>query len=231
MPPPASVAKEKKASPCAAADLWHVRLQLPKTTMNTMKKAILSLFLCLSLPLFAAVENGQKAPAFTLQDVDGNTVSLSDFAGKTVVLEWINPGCPFVRKFYDQQHLPAFQKKAAKMGVVWLAINSTKTSHGDYMTSEVSRAWAKKHGFAATWLMDADGTVGKAYDARTTPHMYIINPEGVVVYQGAIDSVRDAKPESIAGATNYVMDALKELAAGKPVSNDRTRPYGCSVKY
>jgi peroxiredoxin len=196
-----------------------------------MKKAILSLFLGLSLSAFAAVDNGQQAPGFTLQDVDGNPVSLSDFAGKTVVLEWINPGCPFVRKFYDKQDMPAFQKKAAEMGVVWLAINSTNPEHGDYLTPEASKKWAGEHGFAATWLMDPDGTVGKAYDARTTPHMYIINPEGVLVYQGGIDDVRDAKPESIAGATNYVMEALKALAEGRPIANDRTRPYGCSVKY
>jgi len=187
--------------------------------------------LTIALPLFAAVENGQPAPGFTLKDYDGNTVSLSDFAGKTVVLEWMNPGCPFVRKFYDQKHMPAFQKKAAEMGVVWVAINSTNPKHGDYLTPEASKKWATEHGFAGVWLMDEDGTVGKAYGARTTPHMYIINGEGILVYQGGIDDVRDAKPESIAGATNYVMQALKEMKHGKPITHAQTRPYGCTVKY
>lgn len=184
-----------------------------------------------ALPVGAAVENGQAAPAFTLTDMNGASVSLSDFAGKTVVLEWINPGCPFVRKFYDEQHMPAFQKAAAGMGVVWLAINSTNPSHGDYLTPEATRDWAAKHGFAATWLLDPEGTAGKAYGARTTPHMFIINPQGIIVYQGAIDSVRDAKPSSIDGATQYVMDALKAMAAGQEVPDAQTRPYGCSVKY
>ncbi|NDV62756.1 thioredoxin family protein [Puniceicoccales bacterium CK1056] len=185
----------------------------------------------LSIPLFAAVETGQVAPAFTLEDIEGNTVSLSEFAGKTVVLEWVNPGCPFVRKFYDNQDMPAFQKAAAEMGVVWLSINSTNPGHKDYLTNAAAASWASEHGFAATWLVDSDGKVGQAYGARTTPHMFIIDAEGKIAYQGAIDSVRDAKPSSIAGATNYVMDALKALDAGEPVSDAQTRPYGCSVKY
>lgn len=196
-----------------------------------IKKILIPLFLSFSLPLFAAVQNGQEAPAFTLMDLDGNSVSLSDFDGKVVVLEWINPGCPFVRKFYDKQDMPAFQKAAAEMGVVWLSINSTNPDHGDYLTDEAAAKWAAEHGFAATWLVDPDGTVGQAYGARTTPHMYIIDAEGKVVYQGAIDSVRDANPSSIADATNYVMDALKALDAGDPIPDAQTRPYGCSVKY
>lgn len=196
-----------------------------------MKKILISLLLSLSLPLFAAVENGQSAPGFTLQDTAGNAVSLSDYAGKTVVLEWINPGCPFVRKFYAKQDMPAFQKAAAEMGVIWLSINSTNSGHGDYLTPEAAAKWAAEHGHAATWLMDADGTVGQAYGARTTPHMFIIDGDGKVVYQGAIDSIRDAKPESISKATNYVMVALKALQAGVPIPDAQTRPYGCSVKY
>lgn len=195
-------------------------------------KNILALVLCaLALPLIAAVENGDAAPGFTLQDATGKGVSLSDFAGKTVVLEWINPGCPFVRKFYAKPDMPDFQKAAAEMGVVWLSINSTNPGHGDYLSPEATREWADKHGHAATWLLDPDGKVGQAYGARTTPHMFIINSDGKVVYQGAIDSVKDAKPESIAGATNHVMDALKAMAAGDPVPDANTRPYGCSVKY
>lgn len=200
-------------------------------SLRMIKKILIPLLLTLSLPLFAAVENGQVAPGFTLEDLEGNSVSLSDYAGKVIVLEWINPGCPFVRKFYDNKDMPAFQKAAAEMGVIWLAINSTNPDHRDYMNREVASKWASENGLEATWLVDPDGTVGKVYGARTTPHMYIIGKDGKIAYQGAIDSVRDAKPSSIAGATNYVMDALKALDAGEEIPDAQTRPYGCSVKY
>lgn len=199
--------------------------------MLNKKYIILPLLLACSLPLLGAVENGAEAPDFTLTDTAGNEVSLSDYAGETVVLEWVNPGCPFVRKFYDKGDMGEFQSKAADMDVVWLSINSTNSGHRDYLTPEESAAWASEHGHADTWLLDADGTVGKAYGAKTTPHMYIINPEGVLVYQGAIDSIRDADPASIDKATNYVMEALSALAEGKAIPDDQTRPYGCSVKY
>jgi peroxiredoxin len=194
---------------------------------------ILSLFAVFFSPLAvpAAVSNMEKAPDFTLQDVEGNSVNLSDFAGQVVVLEWINPGCPFVRKFYDQKDMARFQKKAAGMGVVWLSINSTNPDHRDYLTPEASLAWGSKYGHAGTWLMDPDGSVGKAYGAETTPHMYIINEEGVVVYQGAIDSIRDTKPASVPEATNYVMEVLTAMDADETRPHHQTRPYGCSVKY
>lgn len=196
-----------------------------------MKHLLAFLLLACPLSLCAAVKNGEAAPGFTLADASGKEVSLSDFAGKTVVLEWINPGCPFVRKFYDKQDMPRFQKAAAEKGVVWLSINSTNPEHGDYLTPEATREWAAKHGHAATWLLDSDGKVGQAYGARTTPHMFVINPEGILVYQGAIDSIKDTKPESIPDATNHVMDALKAMAKGDPIPDANTRPYGCSVKY
>ena len=196
-----------------------------------MKKIIILLFSIVSASLFGSVENGDAAPDFTLNNLDGEAISLSDYAGKTVVLEWINPGCPFVRKFYNNGDMGNFQKAAAEMGVVWLSINSTTDNHGDYLTPSASKSWADNHGFVATWLMDTNGKVGKAYGARTTPHMFIINGDGEVVYQGAIDSIRDADPASISSATNYVMDALAALEEGKPITETRTRPYGCSVKY
>lgn len=198
-----------------------------------MKTTILSLLFtaALALPLSAAVKNGADAPAFTLTTMTGTEVSLSDYEGQTVVLEWVNPGCPFVRKFYDEGHMGKFQEKAEEMGVVWLAINSTNPDHRDYLTPGESRKWAGKHGFAAKWLMDPEGTVGQAYGAKTTPHMYIISPEGKVVYQGAIDSIRDANPSSIGEATNYVMEALQAMQKGEDIPDARTRPYGCSVKY
>lgn len=196
-----------------------------------MKSLVTVFLLALALPLAAAVETGQKAPDFTLTDISGKSVSLSDYAGKTVVLEWTNPGCPFVRKFYADGGMPGFQKKAQEKGVVWLTINSTHPSQGDFLNPEASAKWAKEHGHAATWLLDPEGTVGKAYGAVATPNMYVIDPDGVLVYQGAIDSIRDANPESIAKADNYVMAALKALEEGTPVSDPRTRPYGCNVKY
>lgn len=198
-----------------------------------MKKTVILSILTLFSALWAAaaVDNGETAPGFTLMDVNGDPVSLSDYDGKTVVLEWVNPGCPFVRKFYDNGEMGEFQEKAAEMDVVWLSINSTNPDHRDYLTSEASADWASDHGHAATWLMDEDGTVGQAYGARTTPHMFIISPAGKVVYQGAIDSIRDANPESIDKATNYVMEALKAMASDEGIAETRTRPYGCSVKY
>jgi len=196
-----------------------------------MKKLVALLFAILSLTLSAAVDNGQAAPDFTLTDINGRTVSLSDYTGKTVVLEWINTGCPFVNKFYTNQDMPRFQKKAAEMDVVWLTINSTKTGHPQYTSPEESRTWAASKGYAGTWLVDSDGTVGKAYGAKTTPHMFVIGPDGKVVYQGAIDDARDADPSSIAGANNYVLAALAALSEGKQIEVAQTRPYGCNVKY
>jgi peroxiredoxin len=196
-----------------------------------MKNLFFSFFLILPLSLIAGVTVGQQAPDFSLEDASGKTVSLSDFKGKTVVLEWINPGCPFVRKFYNEQDMPAFQEKARKMGVVWLSINSTNPDHRDYMTPEETRAWAKEHGHEVPWLLDTEGTVGKAYGAVTTPHMFVINESGNIVYQGAIDTIRDTKPESVSKATNYVMEALTAMDKGGSFPNAQTRPYGCSVKY
>lgn len=196
-----------------------------------MKNLILSLFIILPVSLFAGVTIGQEAPDFSLTDASGNTVSLSDYKGKTVVLEWINPGCPFVRKFYNEQDMPAYQEKAEEMGVVWLSINSTNPDHRDYMTPGETRVWAKEHGHGVPWLLDSEGTVGKAYGAVTTPHMYIINESGSIVYQGAIDSIRDTKVESVSKATNYVMKALTAMDEGTSFPNAQTRPYGCSVKY
>jgi peroxiredoxin len=175
---------------------------------------------------------GQAAPSFTAVDTSGKTVSLADFKGKHVVLEWVNPGCPFVVKHYGSGNLPATQKEAAAKGVVWLAVNSTAADHGDYKAPAALASWMKQQGAAATHtLMDADGKVGKAYGARTTPHMYVIDPKGTLVYAGAIDSKPTANPADIATATNHVKAALAETLAGKPVTVAQTRPYGCSVKY
>jgi AhpC/TSA family len=175
---------------------------------------------------------GQAAPAFSAKDVSGKTVSLADFKGKTVVLEWVNPGCPYVRKHYSGGNMQGTQQDAVAKNVVWLAVNSTATDHPDYLKPADLAKWMKDQKAPATHtLMDEDGKIGKAYGARTTPHLYIIDGKGMLVYAGGIDSIPSASASDIPKATNYVKVSLTEMAGGKSVSNAVTRPYGCSVKY
>ncbi len=183
-------------------------------------------------PASAQAVLGAAAPAFSAKDTAGKTVSLSDFRGKTVVLEWVNPGCPYVRKHYSSNNMQATQKSAAERGVVWLAVNSTATAAADYLSPDKMGAWMREQKAAATaTLMDADGKVGRLYGARTTPHLYVIDAKGLLVYAGAIDNKPTARASDVAGATNHVNQALAEVLAGKPVSVASTQPYGCSVKY
>jgi hypothetical protein len=180
----------------------------------------------------AAPAVGQKAPDFVAVDTAGKQHRLSDFAGKFVVLEWTNPGCPFVRKHYGSGNMPATQKAATEKGVVWLAINSTERAASDYLKPAALEAWMKEHSAAPTAvLMDEDGVIGRAYAARTTPHLYIIDPKGVLVYAGGIDSIASSRVEDVKTATNYVNQALGEAFGGKPISAATTKPYGCSIKY
>lgn len=175
---------------------------------------------------------GQPAPNFTATDTSGKTVSLADFKGRHVVLEWVNPGCPYVVKHYGSQNMQGTQKEATAKGVVWLAVNSTAPDHYDYRAPAAMGQWmAGQKAAASATLMDPDGKVGRAYGARTTPHMYIVDPQGKLVYAGAIDNKPTANPADVATATNHVKVALNEALAGKPVSQATTRPYGCSVKY
>lgn len=192
---------------------------------------LIALFGMFAGALRAEVSVGETAPAFTLKDASGKEVSLSDFAGKFVVLEWSNPSCPFVVKFYEPGAMQKLQAQAAEMGAVWLTVNSTHPSSGDYQKPEEAAAWAKEAGVKSTWLLDPEGTVGKAYGARNTPHMFVISPEGKVIYNGAIDSIRSSKSSDIEKADNYVMAALQQAKAGEAVKTPSTRPYGCSVKY
>jgi peroxiredoxin len=185
------------------------------------------------LPAVAAPEVGKPAPDFTLTDINGNAHKLSSFAGKTVVLEWVNPECPFVVKHYEKSgNMPKTQKAALADGVVWLQINSGHAgAQGDFEPAKV-KEWMTKTGAASSaYFRDADGKVGKLYDARTTPHMFVINPQGVLVYAGGIDDIRSANPDDIAKATNFVAAALADLKAGRAVQTATSRPYGCSVKY
>ncbi|RYF63311.1 MAG: thioredoxin family protein [Comamonadaceae bacterium] len=180
----------------------------------------------------AAATVGQPAPDFSARDATGKTVRLSDFRGKTVVLEWTNPGCPFVRKHYDSGNIPATQKIAVDQGVVWLAVNSTEKAASDYLEGAKLTGWLKERKAVPTAvLMDEEGTVGHAYGARTTPHLYIVNAQGTLVYAGGIDSIASARPADIDKATNYVKAALTDVAAGQPIAAATTQPYGCSIKY
>lgn len=177
-------------------------------------------------------EIGAAAPAFTLPAIDGETVSLSDFSGKIVVLEWINHGCPFVRKFYSVGKMQAWQQAYRDKGIVWLAICSSAPGQQGYYSLADWPAVAEKHKMRATAvLVDEKGVVGRAYGARTTPHMFIIDKDGTLVYKGGIDDNRSASSDAIKGARNYVVEALDLLLEGKPVAETSTRPYGCSVKY
>lgn len=180
----------------------------------------------------ASAEVGQTAPDFTLTDIGGRQHRLADYKGKTVVLEWFNAECPFVKKHYESGNIPRTQQAAMADGVVWLIINSGHAgAQGDYEAKEAGD-WLAKHDSAPTaYLRDRDGTVGRRYGAKTTPHLFIITPAGELVYQGAIDSIRSANKADIAKAENHVTTALAELKAGQPIAHANTPPYGCAVKY
>ena len=175
---------------------------------------------------------GQAAPAFTLTDADGKTHSLADFKGKTVVLEWTNAECPFAKKHYGASNMQAQQGEAKAGEVVWLTINSGAPGKQGHVDGAGAKAViASTGGQQAAYLLDPAGEAGKAYGAKTTPHMYVIDGEGVLRYAGAIDSNPSADPADIPAATQYVRSALGDLAAGRPVAVANTQPYGCSVKY
>ncbi|MGJ8649119.1 MAG: redoxin domain-containing protein [Opitutaceae bacterium] len=180
----------------------------------------------------AGVATGSAAPDFTLTDTKGVSHSLSDFKGKYVVLEWTRHDCPFVVKFYENGDMQALQKEMTDKAVVWLQIASSAKGKSGYLTAEQAEAIRIGTGTASTaLLLDASGKVGRQYDARTTPHMYLINPAGELVYQGAIDSIKSARSKDIAKATNYVKAAYESAIAGEPIENATTTPYGCGVKY
>jgi peroxiredoxin len=175
---------------------------------------------------------GSGAPAFSLPDAQGKTHSLADYKGKYVVLEWFNPECPFVKKHYGSDNMQNLQKEYTGKGIVWLTIDSnapgTEGSISGEQAQKIMTSW-KTHQTAL--LLDPDGKVGRAYGSKNTPNMVVINPDGKIIYEGAIDSKATPNPADIPVSTNYVKSALDESLAGKPVSNPSTRPYGCSVKY
>ncbi|MFO1397894.1 MAG: thioredoxin family protein [Burkholderiales bacterium] len=193
---------------------------------------ILSASLCLVAGGALALTAGAPAPDFSVTDSNGKAVRLADYKGKFVVLEWTNPECPFVRAQYGAATMQALQKEAAGRDVVWLAVNSTHQSSSEYRTGAQMNAWmTEKSGAAKAVLIDATSATGRAYDAKTTPHMFVIDPSGTIVYAGAIDDKRSARESDRKTAHNYVRAALDEALAGKPVSVASTQPYGCSVKY
>src|SRR5262245_30878060 len=186
--------------------------------------ALAALSLATANIVWAAATTGQPAPAFTAKDQDGREVDLATLRGKIVVLEWTNPDCPFVQRHYRAKTMTTLADRFNSKDVVWLAVNST-----NYMDAAKDRAWRSEQGFSYPILDDSAGTVGGAYGARTTPHMFVIDKAGTVVYQGAIDD--DAAGGNEATARNYVAEALDDVTAGKPVRVMETKPYGCSVKY
>ena len=172
------------------------------------------------------------APEFALTDTAGRTVKLSDYGGKYVVLEWTNPECPFVRKHYDSGNMQGLQKEWGARNVVWLAINSTSQTSHEYRTPRQMGEWMQaKDAAPRATLVDGTSTTGRAYAAKTTPHMFVVGPDGNVIYNGAIDDRRSSNPADAKTAKNYVRAALDEALAGKPVTVASSAPYGCSVKY
>jgi peroxiredoxin len=193
---------------------------------------LFTLFTTFSTAASARVSVDQPAPDFTAVDSSGKEHRLSDFRGKTVVLEWTNHDCPYVRKHYDSGNMQALQKSATGKGIVWLSIISSAPGKQGHVSAEEANSLTSSRNAAPTAvLLDESGEVGRLYGAKTTPHMYIIDAGGKLVYMGGIDSIPSTSTDDIARATNYVDVALSALSGGQPIEDAVTRPYGCSVKY
>jgi peroxiredoxin len=216
---------------------WRMRAEVhtPMKILAVLAAGVLAA----SLIAFGVQDNaartaavGQPAPDFKLVDSNGKEHSLSDFKGKYVVLEWFNHQCPFVVKHYRPGHMQSLQKQAKEMGVVWLTIISSAPGKQGHRTPAQANELISEWNIAsAAMLLDESGRVGRLYGARTTPHMFVISPEGQLIYAGAITDNPSADSATIQGARNHVMEALREAMAGKPVSVPTTQPYGCTVKY
>lgn len=181
---------------------------------------------------YAAVKVGEPAPDFQIAGADGQPHSLSDYRGKFVVLEWTNADCPFVRKHYSSGNMQSLQKEATRDGAVWLSIiSSADGKEGHVDAAQATKLTEKRKAAPTAVLLDEKGTAGHLYEAKTTPHMFVIDPKGTLIYAGAIDNTPSTDPTDIASSKNYVKVALEEARAGKPVTEAVTKPYGCSVKY
>jgi alkyl hydroperoxide reductase subunit AhpC len=201
-----------------------------KRNLTICTVVILGLAAAVSIARAARV--GDPAPNFTATDTNGQTHKLSDYAGKFVVLEWHNRGCPYTQKHYNSGNMERLQREWTERGVIWLTVISSAPGKQGYVTAADENAYVKQVNAAPTAvLLDPSGTLGHLYDAKTTPHMFIINPQGTLIYNGAIDDRPTSDLSDINGAKNYVSQALEEAMAGKSVSVPTTRPYGCSVKY
>ncbi len=189
-----------------------------------------ALFLLTTFALAARV--GEAAPDFSATDSNGKTRHLADYKGKYVVLEWHNQGCPYTKKHYESGNMQRLQKEWTSKGVVWLTVISSSPGAQGFVTPTQENEYLKQTNAVPTAvLMDPGGSLGRLYDAKTTPHMFIIDPSGTLVYNGAIDDHPTSDQSDIAGSKNYVSAALQEALAGKPITDPATRPYGCSVKY
>ncbi len=179
----------------------------------------------------SSVNSPEPAPDFTLTSTDGTTWSMSELKGKTIVLEWTNPGCPFVVRHYEKEGMPGLQRKYAEQGVLWFTVNSTNAEHENYLeAADLAAVYSKWESAATAHLMDADGKAGKSYGAKTTPHIFIIDSNGNLAYQGAVDDDPRGKKER-KDRINYVDQALGALLAGAKPAVSSSQPYGCSVKY
>jgi peroxiredoxin len=186
----------------------------------------------IALTVARAARVGERAPEFTATDTNGQTHKLADYQGKFVVLEWTNRGCPYTQKQYNSGNMQRLQREWTSKGVVWLTVISSAPGKQGYVTAPAENAYVKQVNASPTAvLLDPTGVLGHLYDAKTTPHMFIINPQGVLIYNGAIDDKPTTDLADVNGAKNYVSLALEEAMAGKPVSIATSRPYGCSVKY
>jgi peroxiredoxin len=198
------------------------------------KSILIGLSSCVAATLLAldSPPVGSTAPDFSLTDAKGKSHSISEYKGKYVVLEWFNPECPFVKKHYGSGNMQKLQKEFTGKGVVWLSIDSSAPgSEGSLTPEQATKTMNDWKTQQTALLLDPEGKAGRAYGAKNTPHMFVISPEGKIVYEGAIDSKASPNPNDIPESTNYVKVALDESLAGKPVSNPNTKPYGCSVKY
>jgi len=199
---------------------------------STLHPILIALLLCIALPVISAGKTGDTAPEFTATASNGKTVRLSDYRGKYVVLEWHNNGCPYVGKHYNSGNMQRLQKQWIGRGVVWFTILSSAPGKQGYVTATQENDYLAKMQAAPTAaLLDSTGQIGHLYDAKTSPQMVVINPQGVVIYDGAIDDKPTTDLEDVPGATNYVNLALEQAMAGKQVETSATRPYGCSIKY
>ncbi|UXR65323.1 redoxin domain-containing protein [Bdellovibrio bacteriovorus] len=198
-----------------------------------MKHIVLALALGLSANFaFADAKIGSPAPDFAVADAQGKTHKLSDFKGKYVVLEWYNKDCPYVRKHYDSKNMQKIQTEMTGKGIVWLSVISSAPGKQGYLAAVDAAKNGEKEGTKATAiLIDDSGKMGKAYGAKTTPHMYLIDPQGVLRYNGAIDSNDSADPKTIASAENYIIHAVASAEKGEKIAKETSKPYGCSVKY